>query len=41
MAKTVLRKNTAGGITIPDLRLYYKVAVMKKYVTIPETRHID
>jgi len=42
IAKTILRKkNTAGGITVPDFRLYYRDTVMKKYVTITETRHID
>ena len=41
IAKTILRKNTAGGITVPDFRLYYRDTVMKKYVTVTETRQID
>ena len=41
IAKTILRKkNTAGGIRVPDFRLYYRDTVMKNYVTVTETRHI-
>ena len=41
ISKTILRKNTARGITVSDFRLYYRDTVMKKYVTVTETRHMD
>ena len=35
------KKNTAGGIMLPDLKLYYKVILIKKCMLLAQNTHTE